>query len=110
MKIVFAKHLDSQKEYLFETTIPVIKGDLIEVETIKGNAVAEATTGSIFIDNVHAMDLLKRLGATTIPLKPVIGRISPKLFSFVGNEVEKILNNSADKESELKVYFGLLPF
>lgn len=109
MKIVFAKHLDSQKEYLFETTIPVIKGDLIEVETIKGNAVAEATTGSIFIDNVHAMDLLKRLGATTIPLKPVIGIISPKLFSL-GDKGVKILNNSTDKENESRVYFGLLPF
>lgn len=110
MKIVFAKHFNSEKEYLFETTIPILRGDLLEVETVNGNSIARATTGSISIDGDGGFDICERLGATKFPLKQVVGRISPKLFYHISDKVEDILNNSNNKESELREYFNLLPF
>ena len=110
MKIVFVKHFNSEQEYVFETTIPILIGDLLEVETIKGNSIARATTGSISINGYGVFEICERLGVTKFPLKQVIGRISPKLFDHISDKVEDILNNSKDKEAELRKYFDLLPF
>lgn len=110
MKIVFAKHFNSEKEYLFETTIPILRGDLLEVETVIGNSIARATTGSISIAGDGVYDICERLGVTKFPLKQVVGRISPKLFYHISDKVEDILNKSDNKDSELREYFNLLPF
>lgn len=87
MKIVFAKHSNSEKEFMFEVplSVEIKKGDALAVDTIYGQALATATTDS----NECSKEAAERLGAY-FPLKKVLFVITNDVFKIVA---EALVNN-----------------
>ena len=88
MGVIFAKHLDSDKEYLFLTRQgqDIKTGNYLWVDTIRGRAVAIATSGVIEGD---ISKLLEITGAYA-PLKPVITYANTDMINAI-RHIEKFV-------------------
>lgn len=92
MNIIFAKHSGS-KEYVF--SVPdnmahrIKKGDILLVDTMRGDSIAIATTG--VISGAGAIDIAKRSGAYQ-PLKRVITYANEAMQNWI------VQNNDLNNE------------
>lgn len=82
-KIIFARHQDS-KEFLFEVpeSMNPEKGDLLLVNTMKGNALATATSDVIEIDVKSVGIIVEKVGAY-LPLKKVITYANSTMMNYL---------------------------
>jgi hypothetical protein len=82
--LVFAKHKDNDKAFLFEASpyLPIKSGDFIEVETSKGIAEAECIGDAFFIENKGVQGLIQATGAY-LPLKRVTAKVEYKITRSV---------------------------
>lgn len=89
---VFAKHENSSKEYLFAVPIDLYninKGDILLVDTKKGEEIAIAT--STIIEGENLDEIALKFGAY-LPLKKVKAVLNQRLKEYVErNERERIL-------------------
>lgn len=86
MKIVYAKHEGQDKEYCFEVPeiMNIQKGDILLVDTMRGTAIATATSDAITGENVE--QIATRCGAY-LPLKKVITYANEELQKYIHKKV-----------------------
>jgi hypothetical protein len=88
VNVIFAKHQDSEKFYLFEIDPRQINpsylnlGDTLFVDTCKGMAVATAATNVISIYETDLENFCKMCGAT-LPLKKCIEKVSREFSAHI---------------------------
>lgn len=93
MRIIFVKHLNSEKEFLFEVPccLNAKYGDVLAVNTYRGLAIAIASSNIETVSETVAV----RLGAR-MPLKTVLFRIGKEEANIVAMAIEKNLLNQED--------------
>lgn len=102
MNIIFAKHENNGKEFCFEVLDEqagyIKKGDLLLVETCRGNAAATATTD--VISGSGAKDVANKSGAS-FPLKKVISFVDSTLKEYIHNAVKESVIKELDSRYRL---------
>lgn len=100
MKVVFAKHPESPKEFLFmvpdEMKSPE-RDDVMWVDTMYGETIATASSDVIEID--HVEELVKRCGAY-LPMKRVLAVCSKALRDYIEKELRKNIAQSITSVAE----------
>lgn len=90
MRIIFAKHNDSPKEYIFEVpeNLQPEKGDVLYVRTVRGNTVAEATSNTIHLQDYE--EVVEKFGAY-LPLQKVRTYANREMIAYIESEfIERI--------------------
>ena len=102
--IVFAKHDECEKEFLFEVTerMEVKSGDILLVETMHGKQIARSTGDMSTGD--YPDDILLRLGAY-LPLKRVLAVAGRDIQEYIKTVVIRDIIVSLEVQKQ-----GDLPF
>lgn len=84
MRLIFAKHDGKEKEFIFRIPDGAVanKGDMLWVETMRGNDIAIASSDVFIADE----DVAVRYGAY-LPIKSALGIISKEFYSAVAKRV-----------------------
>lgn len=96
MNIIFAKHDNSNKEFVFEVTqgLNPTRGDILWVETARGDAIAKATSG--LIESPSNYEIAEKFGAY-FPLKKVKTFANKEMQEYCKNRIlEDTLSDIAD--------------
>lgn len=96
MRIIFAKHEDSIKEYVFEVGegMYISKGDLLQVDTMHGEMIAIATTG--IIEGDGAKDVAMKQGGY-LPLKKVITYVDQNMINHIKGKAKNEMIDHINK-------------
>ena len=100
MKVVFAKHPASPKEFLFMVPDDMKspeRDDVMLVDTMYGETIAVASSDVIEIDRVD--ELVNRCGAY-LPLKKVLAVCSKALRDYIERELRKSIAQSITSIAE----------
>ena len=105
MRVIFVKHLNNDKEFLFSIPdhicdIKIQKGDLVIVQTYRGLAMAIVTSEIEYISE----NVAKRLGAY-LPLKNVIAKVDTDFLKFIDD-----VKYQARKREEETAFKEQIPF
>ena len=94
-RLIFAKHDDCPKEFLFSVppNIALHKGDILLVDTAQGPAVAKATSEPFVSNDING--LATKLGAY-LPLKHVIQAAGPAIQRYITKLARNELKNTVD--------------
>ena len=108
MKIIFAEHDCCNRDFLFEVpdSMHPIKGDILWVDTQKGETIATATSDVVEVNNVE--QLVEKFGAY-LPLKKVITYANSGIKTYIANiAYENVVRYCCDNQAN--VYNNDLPF
>nr|DAE43353.1 MAG TPA: hypothetical protein [Caudoviricetes sp.] len=97
MNIIFAKHDNGNKEFVFEVPqgLNPTRGDILWVETMRGNAIAKATSG--LIESPSNYEIAEKFGAY-FPLKKVRAFANKEMQEYCESRIlGDVLGNIADK-------------
>lgn len=91
--IILAKHDQCAKEFCFEVPagMNVHKGDVLLVDTIRGEQIATATSDAI--DGPGALEIAERFGAY-LPLKRVLQVCGCEIRQYITNQVYMAVANN----------------
>lgn len=99
MKIVFAKHDIDSKEYIFEVPdgMNIKKGDILFVDTMRGQQIAVATTD--MQSGEYTEHMLSKLGAY-LPLKKVLAYANKEIQDYIFNNTINGIISTIEHEKQ----------
>lgn len=109
MNIIFAKHDCCEKEYLFEVPngMHPVKGDVLWVNTSKGETVATATSDMI---SGHGVEQIADKFGAYFPLKKVLAYANKGIETYINNRAyDKIVRYCCSEQKNVHVIDDL-PF
>ncbi len=109
MNIIFAKHDALNKEYLFEVPegMHPVKGDVLWVDTSKGETVATATSDMI---SGHGVEQIAEKFGAYFPLKKVLAYANKGIETYINNRAyEKVVRYCCGEQKNVHAIDGL-PF
>ena len=89
-KVVFVKHENSEKRYLFcaPESQSLKRGDVVVCRTANGDEKGVCATGSFFVSGID--EIVRAVGAY-LPLKKVVGKVvketTSKIIDFSDNDL-----------------------
>lgn len=101
MNIIFAKHDGCDKEYIFEVPegMHPVKGDMLWVNTSKGETVANATSDMI---SGHGVEQIADKFGAYFPLKKVLAYANRGIETYIKNiAYEKIVRYCCDQQGNV---------
>ncbi len=97
MKIVYVKHQNSNKKYIFSVTDERIihRGDLLKVKTRYGDAAGIAVSGTISGDVEY---IISKQGLKIQDLSPIIGIVKKEAAKFAVENQELLKSELSDQD------------
>lgn len=94
-RLVFAKHDDCPKDFLFSVppNIALHKGDILLVDTAQGPAIAKATSEPFICNDINGLAV--KLGAY-LPLKNVIQAAGPAIQRYIIKQARTEIVNTVE--------------